>query len=217
MTHSYVDGLMLVRKGTLVDSNLFARVTLLPKRQYLAWPMSKHNKRSESIAKSKDLTKSKFTLASCVRRRQPRPSPYAVRCASWRFDAAKTRNWENKKMSIRFRAKLVNQALSRPSAAFAIVGRVSSKSRYKTNWLIDKNWNDCSPPPPPVGTLLRHVPVTRKKREGGKWINNKRPLTWMGCPSWVWWNRHTSSMQSAIQAICCAWVELARCRPPAAQ
>ena len=35
VTHAYVDGLMLVRKGTLVDSNLVASVTLLPKRQYL--------------------------------------------------------------------------------------------------------------------------------------------------------------------------------------
>ena len=41
VTHAYVDGLMLVRKGTLVDSNLLASVTLLPKRQYLA--VSKKN------------------------------------------------------------------------------------------------------------------------------------------------------------------------------
>ena len=44
VTHAYVDGLMLVRKGTLVDSNLLANVTLLPKRQYLA--VSKKNEQT---------------------------------------------------------------------------------------------------------------------------------------------------------------------------
>lgn len=34
-TYRYVVGLTLTRSGSLVDSNLFAKVTLCPKRQYL--------------------------------------------------------------------------------------------------------------------------------------------------------------------------------------
>ena len=104
---------MLVRNGMLVDSNLLARVTLLPNRQYLD---GKSRERKliityfSSIHKFHIQKRVELTSAFSGRRRRLKPFPCAARCASSRFNQTETGREKPKINPIA--EKLINPPLS---------------------------------------------------------------------------------------------------------